>query len=324
MLTSLLLFVGIARADDCPPVEPTIRRAEEDALSYFLADAELALDEAAVGFGCQPTNRATLVRYWLAKAMVWQLADDPRLPDALAAARALDGNQFTNDLGGELKSLWAETDPAPLSPALPLKIRGLKRTDRVLVDVEAVDPPSTPPGLHLVQVERDGTIVFGRIVAADAGATLTLSLTEATARPSDATDSNTGATGGGLDYTVPLPMQIQGGRILDAADARVDFAYQVVPAALTSMDGRETLRRRRRNARSQVLTVGAGLLAGYLTYLAGYRWTTSDQGGAWGFATLSGGGLTAAAVTYELVLTKKRAATRRDLVGYANRALEAE
>lgn len=316
MLTSLLLLLSSAWAD-CPGAELAVRRAEEDALSYFLADANLGLDEAARAFGCQPVERSLLVRYWLAKGLVWQLQGDERATVALATARALDPDQFTDDFGDELRALWADTAPAPTSPALPIRMRGLAKDDEVLVDLQPVDPVTSPPGLHLVQVRRAGTIVFGRIIVAEPDSSLTLSLAEVpvSAGPTPET------SGTGLDYAVPLPLELRGARVFDANGERLDFSRTVLPAATLATRGRDLLARRRRNLGLQGLAVSCAAGAAYGTYLAGYRTLTSDEEGAWGTAAMAGGLATLASVGWEMVLLRRRAHNRRDLVDQAGRGL---
>ncbi|MCA9566531.1 MAG: hypothetical protein KC656_01770 [Myxococcales bacterium] len=313
---ALLALVGTARAE-CRPVEPDIRRAEEDAVAYFVADAEASLEFAATGMACSTIDRATLVRFWLAKAMVWQLAGDDRATRALAAAKALDDTQFTDALGEELRKAWAATDPASLAPALELRIRGLKRGDQVLVDTEPVDPPTLPPGLHLVQVVRDGTVVMGRVVTAEEDSRLSIAI-ESTGTAS----TSVVAEGPALDYTLPLPLELRGASVRDAEGRRLDFHTEVLPASLILEPGRDAWSARRTNTRHQGLAVGLGVLAGYASYLAGYK-MISDSGASagWTAGALGAGALTATGATWELLLARKRRMLKATTVETANAVL---
>jgi hypothetical protein len=313
---SISLLVAVAFAD-CPPIAASLRRAEEDVVAYFIADAETALQQAATGFGCSTTTREELVRFWLVQAMIWDLAGDERADRALAAARALDPEQFTTDLGQALQTRWTETPPAALSPAIDLRIRGLRAGDRVLVDGQPASPPTTPPGLHVVQVARGDEIVLGRVLDAEVGDPITVRLTDNGASP---TTSTAGPT---LDYTLPTPLTLENG-LRDANGVRRDFAYEVVPAALTRAAGRELHRERRTNAGYQVAASSLAVLGAYGTYLASWKYLHDDQGrGVSGGAALGLGLAAVGGVTWEIGLQRRRRATRAELVGLANEALGA-
>lgn len=316
MLSSLLIGWAFA---DCPDVNANVRRAEEDVVSYFIADAKTALQTAGRGLECSRADKPTLVRYWLASAMVWQLSDDPRAATALAAARALDPQQFTDDLGAALREQWAATDPAPLSPAIEMKIRGLRASDRVLVDNVPTSPPTTPPGLHLIQVLRGDEVIIGKVVEASIGDRITIAL-----------DDNTSVTaspvGGpsGLDYSFPTPFTLDGG-LRDATGAQRNFVLDVLPASLMREPGRLAFTKRRRNAGAQVAATSLAIVGSYVAYLGTWRFLNDDRSRGASIGTGVGAGVLAAAgLTWEIGLVRQRRATKQKAVDIANEVMQAE
>lgn len=312
MVSSLLWLFGAAWAD-CPSPDAAIARAEEDALAYFVADADAALHEASSAFGCASTSTETLTRYWLAKAMVWELMGDDRSSRALAAAKALEPEQFTEELGADLEAKWKAIDPASVAPAVDVRIRGLARNDVVLVDTRPVDPPRLPLGLHLVQVVRGEEVLLGRILEATADNDVSLSLKESP--PS------------GPSAPLNLQLSFQGPLSLDrhvlAADGKkLDFQLDVLPVAMLTNGGREAYTSRRRNTRLQAVAVGLGVLGGYTAYVAGHKTLTdADDNVEWGLATLTTGAVSLTGITWELVLRNKRRALKRQAVDSANTVL---
>ncbi len=311
MLISLLLGVVGARAA-CPSVELHLERAQEDTLAYFLADAEASMEQAVAGMGCSTIDRATLVRFWLVRATLWSFSEDPRAEEALAAAKALDPEFFIDDLGPELRAAWERTDPAPLAPSTPIQIRGLRKGDAVWVDLEEVDPPTSPPGLHLVQVLRNGTPIGARVVRADPEDVVQINLL-------GPGGSKVGDHGGRLDYTLAVPLELRGRKVVDGAGETLDYRLDVLPAVLLVEEGRSVWLRRRRAGRRQWVAAGLTALCGYGTYLAGYRLTT---GGDPGVAILAGGlGVaTSVAFTWEIRLARERRLLKRRAVELAEAA----
>lgn len=315
VLSSLLMGWALA---DCPDVEANVRRAEEDVVAYFIADASKALQTAADGLACSRADTPVLVRYWLVRAMIWQLADDPRSTIALSAARALDPEQFTDDLGAELREQWAATDPAALSPAIDVRIRGLRASDRVLVDNQPTSPPTTPPGLHLIQVVRGDDVVVGKVVEASVGDRITIAI--------DANASITASSVGGasgLDYSFPTPFVLDNG-LRDANGERRSFVLDVLPASLARAAGREAFVTRRRNAGAQVAATSLALVGSYAAYLASWRFLNDDRSRGRSLGTGIGAGLVAAAgLTWEIGLLRQRRATKHKAVDIANEVMQA-
>lgn len=311
MLSSLLFSLAFA---DCPDPEPLIRNAEDDAVAYFLTDAEAALASAADSFACSTPSPTVVARFFLARAMIWSLQEDEREIEALHRAKQLAPTYYTESLGAEMKARWEAVEVEEIAPTIPIEIRGRKRADVLVIDGSEVtsDPPATTPGLHLVQLQRKEEVVYGRVVEATAGATLELSLARVT--PTEPT-----ATPSGFEPHVALPIAFPG---LKSADGtKVAMVRDVVVLASMSEQGRQLAQRRRRNTAYQAIALGSLTTGPYLAYHG--IWDLSvgrhrdPQNNT--FLVANGVAMTVGGAVWELALKAHRRKLKRRLVEEANR-----
>lgn len=310
-------LVGLAAAQEtCPDALAAIGSAERDAVSFFLADAQTSLTEAAAGFACARVEKPVLARYWLAQGMVWHLQerDEAVVMSVLAAARRVAPDVFTESLGDELRVLWtvAETDDAT---PVEVRLRGLKRGDRVLVDGNLNETSLVTVGPHLIQVIRGNQVVYGRL--ADVPVEGIRLVVEA-------------GTGGPAAAPVGLPelgapLEWKGG-VRDSAGERLSFHEAVVPWSLTLDEGRTLYQRRRRNGRLQGVALATTAVGGWVSYL--YAWDLSvgkNQPPATARALLGTGlVLATGGLVWEGTLLARRRGIRKATMGVANQALKPE
>ena len=312
MLSSLLLAWAWA---ECPDPTPLVRNAEEDAVGYFLADAESSLAEAAASFGCTQPAPSLVARFFLVRAMIWKLQDDPRSVEALHRAKQLDPTYFTEALGDEMKKAWEAVEVEAIAPTIQVSLRGAKKADVLWIDGTEVPAAATNPGIHLIQVKRNGTVVYGRIVDAPAGDPLELDL-NATAPTSVRTP------GTGFQAHFKGPILAQGLR--DADGNRLAMVRDVVTVASLTPEGRVLAMRRRRNTVKQAFALGALTVGPYLAYQG--LWDSSvgknNAGEVNGLLVLSGLGLSVTGLTWEILLKAKRHQLKRQLIEQANLVLE--
>lgn len=312
MLSSLLLAWAWA---ECPDPTPLIRNAEEDAVSYFLADAESALAEAAGSFSCTQPSPTVVARFFLVRAMIWKLQEDPRSEEALHRAKQLDGAYFTASLGDEMKKAWEAVQVESIAPTIAVNLRGAKKNDTLWIDGTSLDAEgaATTPGIHLIQVQRNGSVVYGRIVDAPAGGPLELDLS--------AGSPSTGGYAGSFQAHFRGPILAKGLR--DADGNRLSMVRDVVSVASLTPEGRELAARRRRNTVQQVIALSAVTLGPYLAY-QGLWDNTIGKNNEPGFNNgllLSGIGLTAGGLTWEIVLKVKRHRIKQQLIEQADQVL---
>ncbi|MEZ4321570.1 MAG: hypothetical protein R3F61_29120 [Myxococcota bacterium] len=317
MLSSLLLLSLTARAE-CPPLEPKLDDAQRDTLSFFLSDAQASLASAETSFGCASVEPAVLARYWLIQAMIWHLQEqEGRADAALAAAKVADGNTFVSDLGDELRALW-ESAEVPVAETVRVRVRGMKKSDGLRVDTREMPEVVVVPGLHLVQVVRDGTVVFGRVADVPA-AGMELVLAEG---PEPETPAVTGSI---ALPAVAGPLQMKGSRVLDGAGSKVSFNDAVLPLSIVSAGGVDSWAERRRNGRLQRVALGTTAVGGWVTYLFSWDLLVGENLPPGRAAGLAAGGLAVAGtgLVWESVLLAKRRANRKRTVELANLALGA-
>ena len=318
-MLSSFLPLSIAHAEEsCPAVEPALQTAEKDALSFFLADAQNALTEAADGFGCRVVEPALLARYWLAQAMVWHLQErEDEAQAALGAAKVAEGSVFTEDLGDELRGLW-EAAPIPRAETVRVKIRGLARGDGVRIDTIDMPEPVVVPGFHLIQVVRDGEVVFGRVAEVPpSGLEMVMDVRAPTPAPKADVPMNLPAVAG--------PLTVQGGSVRDAQGSPLDYHLDVVPLSMVASGGPPHWSTRRRNGRLQAVALGTAAVGTWTTYLFTWDLAVGQNLPSGQAAGLAGTGLAIAGtgLVWEAVLLAKRRKHRKRTVELANTTLGA-
>jgi hypothetical protein len=330
------LLLGIALAgpalaqddDGCPSVEPLLMDAEKDTVSFYLAGAQTALVEAERRFGCQSVTPRTLARYWQAQAMIWYLQDRTIDSDrALIAGKRADPDFFNTDFGEELQARWEQTDIPMLAvdeKPVEIKLRGDRRGDRLRVDTRLVEDREVDPGLHLVQLERDGAVVYGKVVDATSGTTVELSVRDdafgaptVPLPPTGGTPQVPGLTG----LSAPLSLKSTG--VADAEGGRVPFHTTVVPLSMVAPGGVDLYAQRRRNARLQGVAVGLTGVGAWASYLFLWDLGVGDNldDGVARLGLLNGVAMVSTGVVWESILLAKRRSNRKRTVAVANQAL---
>lgn len=309
MLSSFLFSLAFA---DCPDPEPLIRNAEEDAVAYFLADAEAELALAADSFACMAPTPTLVARFFLAQAMIWSLQEDARSTEALHRAKQLAPDYFTESLGAEMRERWQALEVESLAPTISIEVRGRKKTDVLVIDGSEVtgDPPATTPGLHLVQLQRKDAVVYGRIVEARSGEPLALNLAAAGPKPAAATT--------GFQPHVAVPIALRG---LKSADGtRVSMVRDVVTLASLSPEGRQFAQERRRNTVYQGIALGSLAAGSFMAYhgvwdlaVGHHRAEVEDN-----FLVVNGVAMAVGGLTWELILKARRRQLKKRLVDQAN------
>ncbi len=326
-IAGLQMPAHAADDEDCPPVAPLLMDAERDTVSFYLADAQAALVQAGERFGCQSVTPRELARYWQAQAMIWYLQDRAVDSDrALIAGKRADPDHYNTDFGEELQARWEQTEIPMLAvdeKPVDLKLRGARRSDAVLVDTRPTTERSVDPGLHLVQIERDGAVVYGKVVDATGGS-LELSVRAGAAVGPAVVGPSAGPSAGvpGLS-DLSAPLSLTATRVKDADGGRVTFHKAVVPLSMTVAGGVDLYAQRRRNARLQGLAIGTAGVGTWVSYL--FAWDLSvgenlDDGAA-GAGLLTGLSIVGTGLVWEGVLLAKRRANRKRTVAAANRAL---
>jgi len=320
-IVTLLAVASFAQDERCPDPMAAVRSAEQDAVSFFLRDSELALTEAIAGMACGP--RATpelLAPFWLARGAIWSFLDDGRADSAFAAARSADSDHFFSDYGEGIEARWKQAS-APAGDGGNLILRGLEDGDWVSVDgLDVSDPWPIPSGLHLIQVGSGDKARFARLLDMASGAEVTVVVPasgEAVAAP-------TMKVAGVVPFiAITGPILRQKGGYVDASGEPLSWRLQVQPIAAADPAGRNALQLHRANLVTQI---GIGAVGGAALY-SGYLWTWDattghniDTGAAWVFAGVSGaaaGGASALIVR----LIRRRKGHRDDIEAAANRTL---
>ncbi|MCB9679650.1 MAG: hypothetical protein H6737_31375 [Alphaproteobacteria bacterium] len=315
--TSLLILVGLAHAEEpCPPLDPLLNDAQRDALSFFLADAQATLTAADRSFGCAEVSPPSLARYWQIQAMIWHLQErEGDAERAMGAAKLADGEVFDDELGAEVRGLW-EAAGVPVGETVRVRLRGTRRGDVLKVDTRQMPEAVVVPGFHLVQVVRDGAVVFGSVADVPAGG---LDLVVSADAPAPAPASSTAFALPG----VTAPLTSKGARVLDATGARVSFGQAVLPASLLAEGGFESWSQRRRNARLQGVAIGTTAFGTWVSYLYAWDLSVGKNLPSSRSSALLGTGVAIAGsgLVWEAILLAKRRASRRRTVDLANRAL---
>lgn len=259
-------WVGQAEAA-CPEIDATLRSAESDVVSYFLADAQKALDEAVVGMGCGAVNSRQLARYWQTQGMVWMFEDDPRVDGAFAASRRDDADYFLADFGEDARARW-EAARLPVGDGAPLVLKGMGPSETVWVDGRLLDG-SAPLGLHVVQV-GDATPRFAAVVPVEGVEPVMVVVPRL-----DSTGSPVPVPVGPVEApvlpTFASPLTATGRRVVDANGRAMNWRRDVKPLAMRHGVGADALVKMRANTLRQV---GSGALTAgglYGTYLFGWE-----------------------------------------------------
>lgn len=308
-----------AQQSRCPDPALAVRSAEQDAVSYFLRDAELALTEAIAGMGCGPrAPKEVLAPFWITRGAIWSFLDDERADAAFAAATAADPAYFNGDFGDAIHERWQTATP-PIGGPGNLQLRGLGEGDWVAIDgVDTAEPWPVTPGFHLVQVGSLEQARFARLLDIEAGAEVTVVI------PEDGGSAPTMQLAGNTAFSdVAGPIRRQGRKYVDANDQPLSWRLQVQPIAAADAGGRGALQLYRSNFAAGVGTGVLGGAAAYTTYVVAWDATTGhnlEPGVSW---TLTGAGALAVGGSAFLASRLwKRHKTQRDAIeAAANRTL---
>lgn len=305
MLSSLLFAAALAA--DCPDGAAAIQSAERDVVSYYLADAQASLAEAATAFGCSRADTPLLARYWLAQGMLWHLGDDPRYPAALAAAKQLEPDLFTEDFGTELRTEWLDSERLP-GDLVSVVVRGKDRSDSILVDGMLSEPAEALPGMHLIQLRRGGEIVFGRLVSVEAGTTTTLDARVAAPAP----------IGPVAGASFEGPVSLRRG-LRDGSGERLS-TFELATVVGSSEPGLSALKRHRRTNLLQIPALALVGVGAYGTYLGTWELSVGDTLSGGQRTLLLGSGLVSlvGGAAWEVLLRTKRRKHRKQLVELVN------
>lgn len=158
----------------CGDPAALLTSAENDIVSFFLADAERTLDEAVEAFGCSTlAEPVELARLFQARGMVRVLRDEDGAPE-LAASRALAPELWNADYGEQSRALWSE---AQLDGQGTLEVKGLPKGHGLAVDGQVVgDQRSFAVGPHLLQVLEGERPYYARTVSLGPDAPVVVSI----------------------------------------------------------------------------------------------------------------------------------------------------
>ena len=151
----IVWLVGLAWAQDCVEVAPTLRRAQESLLLMEDQETLRALDEVRDAFGCRFISTENLTRYWLLRGAQAYLAGEEGAADMFRSAHGVDPEVWIVDLGDDVHEAYrAAVGDAP--PEGRLDVSGAPPGYVVHVDGRVRSlPAKVVAGEHLVQVGKD-------------------------------------------------------------------------------------------------------------------------------------------------------------------------
>lgn len=158
--------------EPCPDPEASLRAAEDAVVEGRTRDARDRLAEVEETLGCRTSTPELLARFWVAEGAASFADGDLSSADlSFAAARRVAPELWTQDFGSKARAAWSASWPPAGRPATGvLELDPHPVQNRGLLDGSPSRWPSeTSAGLHLVQLEVDGQIRFGRFVRVDAG-----------------------------------------------------------------------------------------------------------------------------------------------------------
>jgi hypothetical protein len=340
----LLGLLTVALADDCPDPAVTLGRAESDALSFFLADAEAGLAATLEAWSCGPAaSPEHLGRFLRIKGLLAMYADDPEAASRAFAASKGIGGTFHDDYGADARALWDSAESPEGEPAT-LQLKGLRDGEQLWVD-GLPSEPTAAPGLHLLQVAPgDGELArFARLFDAQPAAELLVAVSgevpvpapvpEPEPEPEDPEEPEPdhGIAWGprvipkrAQPIAPPLaPHPEHRNRYLDADGDEYRWRSDVLPLGRYDIDGAIARRRYRRTRAGQIVAFTSTGLFAYLAYLnawdvtTGHNRPTSSSAGA----TLLCAGLSVGSGLWGRHLLKKRPEHRADVEASAQRVI---
>lgn len=325
----------------CPDPGVALQRAENDALNYYLADAQAGLQAAVDAWGCSaPVESGPLGRYLAIRGLLAHFDnDDDRARRAFAASRA-QGTAFPSDYGEVVQALWDAAE-APEGDPAPLQLKGVNDDDRVWLDGQPSEG-LVPQGLHLFQVGDGDTARFARLLDVTSDQPLVVAVpvvprpgpVPAPAPAADPAPAPAPTPVDGIVFgprVIPAsaagivpPIAHEGGRLyLDAEGDRLRWRRDVFPLGRYDVDGR-IARRRYRSARTgQIVSVVATPILLYTSYLFAWDATTGHNlptGRSVG-TTLVLGGAGVGTGLWGYSLFKKRPKHREAVVESAQRVI---
>ncbi len=215
----LTLYGSPAHAGGCEDPKKTMLDAENEIVSFFLADAEKSLDATVRALSC--SSKATddfAARLMRAKGMLLFLrADSDGAGERFAAARTLDPDGWNPDFGVKAKELFDAATPVQ-GASSPLKLRNLGRNDWVAVDgMEVASPFKVEPGFHLIQVgDADGPSRFAQVLGVGVDEPIELTVPEPLAPPREVAAGDCPA-GASPTTTSVVAAQLQGVELVTAS-----------------------------------------------------------------------------------------------------------
>ncbi len=339
MLT-LLLSAALAQSEPCPDPAVSLGRAESDALSYFLADAEAGLAKAMDAWACgPPATPDHIARYLRIKGLLAHYGEKDDISTmAFAAAKRL-GGPYNDDYGDEVRTLWEEATLPEGEPAT-LVLKGLEEGERVWVDGLPTEL-SAAPGFHLLQVApTEDAARFARLLLAEPAAELVVSVTgvplpapapapapaqepEPEPEPDDGIEWGPRVIPERAQAIAPPLVHLEGNAYEDGDTDPLRWRADVLPLARYDVDGR-IARRRYRNTRIGQL-VAATLTTGfaYSAYLQAWDLTTghNQPPGRSGLGTLFFTGAAVGTGAWGWHLIKKRPKHRVKIEASAQRVI---
>ena len=167
----LLLALTLAHADECANPVALLQSAEQDAVNFYLNEADTDLAKAVEAFGCSgKATNTDIARLWQTRGMVSMLReDDEAAVRAFAASKVADPDNWNEDFGDKAKAMWAGAAEMQ-GDSLGLTLRGVGKEDWVLVDGhDAGADLDLSPGLHLIQVGTGDAARFAKVIVVEGG-----------------------------------------------------------------------------------------------------------------------------------------------------------
>ncbi len=152
--------------ETCPDPERELQSAQQDAVSFYLQDAQKGILTAIEGFGCTgPAHTALVAVFWQTQGFIWGMQENgDKASTAYAAAKRIEPTLWNEDFGDTEKARFDAAESISGDRSV-ITFRGLGNDDWITVDgIQTKGVVRLEPGMHLIQVGSGDLARFAAVL----------------------------------------------------------------------------------------------------------------------------------------------------------------